>query len=114
MSKKEKRSVASLLKSFDEVSFFRLENLIRNIPFFLFLVVLGIFYIWNNNKGVFMEREIKTTNEQLLEKEFYFNSTKDSLTQHSRQSTVADMVDTLHMQELSHPPYTIKVEHGEH
>ena len=96
------------MKSFDEISFFSLDNLIRNIPFFIFLVVVGIFYIWNNNRGVEMERNIKHLDQQLLETQFYYNATKDSLTQHSRQSTIADKVDTLQMQELTHPPYTIK------
>jgi len=110
----QKRTLSGMLKSFDEVSFFRLERLINNIPYFLFVVVIGIFYIWNNHRGVEMEREIRTVNQQLLEKQYYYNATRDSLTQHSRQSTVAKMVDTLQMQELSHPPYTIKTKSGQH
>ncbi len=107
-SKGEKRNLSSMLKSFDEVSFFKLETIIRNIPFFMFIVAIGVLYIWNNAHGVAMEREMRTINQQLLEKQYYYNATKDSLTQRSRQSRVATMVDTLHMQELSNPPYTIK------
>lgn len=107
-SKSEKRSMAGMLKSFDEVAFFKMENIIRNIPYFLFIVVIGIFYIWNNAHGLAMEREMRTIDQQLLEKQYYYNATKDSLTQRSRQSKVADMVDTLQMQELSNPPFTIK------
>lgn len=100
--------MAGMLKSFDEVAFFKMENIIRNIPYFLFIVVIGIFYIWNNAHGLAMEREMRTIDQQLLEKQYYYNATKDSLTQRSRQSKVADMVDTLQMQELSNPPFTIK------
>lgn len=110
----QKRSLSGMLKSFDEVAFFRLDNLIKNIPYFLFVVIIGVFYIWNNHRGVGMEREIRAVNQQLLEKQYYYNATRDSLTQHSRQSTVANMVDTLQMQELSHPPYTIKTKSGQH
>ena len=110
----QKRNLSGMLKTFDEVSFFKLESLISNIPYFVFVVVIGIFYIWNNHRGVEMERDSREVNQQLLEKQFYYNATKDSLTQHSRQSTVAKMVDTLQMQELSNPPYTIKGKSGEH
>jgi hypothetical protein len=109
-----KRSLSSLLKSFDEVKFFKWENIVNNIPYFLFIVVIGIFYIWNNHRGVAMDRDIRTVNQQLLEKQYYYNATRDSLTQHSRQSAVARRVDTLNMQELSHPPYTIKTKSGKH
>ncbi|MFI5170940.1 MAG: FtsL-like putative cell division protein [Chitinophagales bacterium] len=109
-----KKNLSGMLKTFDEVSIFKLENLINNIPYFLFVVVIGIFYIWNNHRGVEMERDSRVINQQLLEKQFYYNATKDSLTQHSRQSTVARMVDTLKMQELSNPPFTIKEKSGKH
>jgi hypothetical protein len=112
--KEQKRSLASILKSFDEVSFFKWENILANIPYFMFLVVIGIFYIWNNHRGVEMDRDIRELNTHLLEKQYYYNATSDSLTQQSRQSTVARMVDTLQMQELSHPPYTIKTDDGKH
>ena len=65
-------------------------------------------------RGVAMDREIRTVNQELLEKQYYFNATRDSLTQHSRQSAVARRVDTLNMQELSNPPFTIKPKSGKH
>ena len=109
-----KRSLSSMLKSFDEVKFFQWENIVNNIPYFMFVVIIGIFYIWNNHLGVAMDREIRTVNQELLEKQYYFNATRDSLTQHSRQSAVARRVDTLNMQELSNPPFTIKPKSGKH
>ena len=109
-----KRSLASILKSFDEVKFFQWENIVNNIPYFVFVVIIGIFYIWNNHRSVAMDRDIRSINQELLEKQYYYNATRDSLTQHSRQSSVAKRVDTLNMQELSHPPYTIKPKSGKH
>jgi len=106
--KNQKRTIGSLLKSFDEISFFNIDTIIKNIPYFLFLVAIGIFYIWNNHRGVEMERNIKQVNQEMMQHEFYYHATKDSLTQHGRQSAIADKVDTLQMQELTQPPYTIK------
>ncbi len=113
-TKKEKKNLASILRSFDDVEFFQWHNIVANMPYFLFLVVIGIFYIWNNHRSVSMDREIRDLNTHLLEKQYYYNATRDSLTRQSRQSNVAQLVDTLHMQELSHPPYTINAESGEH
>ncbi len=72
-------------------------------------MLLEVFYIWNNNKGVAMVKEYRDTDQEMLELEWYYNSAKDNLTRKSRQSAVAEMVDTLHMQELSNPPYTIRI-----
>jgi hypothetical protein len=105
--KKEQATVSGMLREFDKVSYFRLETIIKNIPFFLFIVLLAVFYIWNNNRGVAMVKEYRDTEQEMLELEWYYNSAKDNLTRESRQSAVAEMVDTLHMQELSNPPYTI-------
>lgn len=113
-TKNGKKNLASMLKSFDDVAFFRWENIVSNIPYFLFLVIIGIFYIWNNHRSVRMDREIRDLNTHLLEKQYYYNATRDSLTRASRQSSIADLVDTLKMQELSHPPYTILVPDGEY
>ena len=38
-----KRSLSSMLKSFDEVKFFQWENIVNNIPYFMFVVIIGIF-----------------------------------------------------------------------
>ncbi len=103
--KKEQATVSGMLREFDKVSYFRLETIIKNIPFFLFIVLLAVFYIWNNNRGVAMVKEYRDTEQEMLELEWYYNSAKDNLTRESRQSAVAEMVDTLHMQELSNPPY---------
>jgi cell division protein FtsL len=113
-TKNGKKNLASMLKAFDDVAFFRWENIVANMPYFLFLVIIGIFYIWNNHRSVRMDREIRDLNTHLLEKQYYYNATRDSLTRASRQSNIADLVDTLQMQELSHPPYTIQVEDGEY
>lgn len=113
-TKNPKKNLASMLKSFDDVAFFRWENILANMPYFLFLVLIGIFYIWNNHRSVHMDREIRDLNTHLLEKQYYYNATRDSLTRQSRQSHIADLVDTLQMQELSHPPYTIQAEDGKH
>lgn len=104
----KRRSVSAMIRGFDSVAFFRLENLIRNIPFFLFLTILGIVYIWNTNRGVKMVREIGSSHDRMMDAQYYFTTARDSLTHESRQSAVANLVDSMHMQELTKPPFTIK------
>lgn len=101
-------NLSSKIKSLDNVTYLKQDWLISNIPYFLFLVLIAVFYIWNSHHGVKMVKEMRDTEQQLIESQYYYNSSKDTLTRLSRQSSVAEMVKDLNMFELSNPVYTIK------
>ncbi len=105
---KSKPTISNLLKSTDRVSYLRPEWFIKHIYFLVFLMLLAVIYIWNNHKGVQLVRDLNSTESDLVEIQWYYNSTKDSLTRKSRQSAVADMVKDQGMYELSNPPYIIE------
>lgn len=105
---KHKSSISNLLKSTDKVSYLRAEWFIQNIYYLIFLILIAVIYIWNNHKGVHLVRDLNKTESDLVEIQWYYNSTKDSLTRKSRQSAVADMVKDQNMYELSNPPYIIE------
>ncbi|MFN0275016.1 MAG: FtsL-like putative cell division protein [Chitinophagales bacterium] len=100
-------NLSSTIKSLDNVTWLKQDWLISNIPYFLFLVVIAMFYIWNSHHGVKMVKEMRDTQEELIESQYYYNASKDTLTQKSRQSSVAEVVKEQNMYELSNPPYTI-------
>jgi hypothetical protein len=105
--KKRAASLSSLMRNLDGVSFLKLEWINANIPFLLFAMFLCIVYIWNNHRGVRMVRELRTTEEDMTEVMWNYNSMKDELTRSSRQSKVAERVQDQQMYELTNPPYTI-------
>ncbi|MBC8048331.1 MAG: hypothetical protein H7Y00_16140, partial [Fimbriimonadaceae bacterium] len=85
-------NLSAKIKSLDNVPYLQQDWLIANIPYFLFLVVIAIFYIWNSNNGVKMVKDLRDTEQELIQSQYYYNASKDTLTQRSRQSSVADMV----------------------
>lgn len=105
--KQKSETLSSKIKSLDRVPWLSQDWLIANIPYFLFLAAIAIFYIWNSHHGVKMVKDMRDTQEELIEAQYYFNASKDTLTQKSRQSAVAEKVSEHGMYELSTPPYTI-------
>lgn len=104
---KSRATISNLLKSADRVSYLRPEWFIQNITYILFIILLALIYIWNNHKGVHLVRDLNKTENELVEIQWYYNATKDTLTRKSRQSAVAEMVKEQGMYELSNPPYII-------
>jgi hypothetical protein len=100
-------NLSSKIKVFDQVSWLKQDWIIANIPYFLFLVGIAMFYIWNSHHGLKMVKELRDTEEELIQSQYYYNASKDTLTQHSRQSSIAEKVKERNMYELSNPPYTI-------
>lgn len=105
--KQKSENLSAKIKSLDRVPWLSQDWLIANIPYFLFLAAIAIFYIWNSHHGVKMVKDMRDTQEELIEAQYYFNASKDTLTQKSRQSAVAEKVSEQGMYELSTPPYTI-------
>lgn len=100
-------NLSSRIKIVDQVPYLKQEWLISNIPYFLFLVCIAIFYIWNSHHGVKMVKDMRNAETELIESQYYYNSSKDTLTRRTRQSSVAEMVKDQNMYELSNPPFTI-------
>ncbi|HAE35789.1 MAG TPA: FtsL-like putative cell division protein [Chitinophagales bacterium] len=107
-SKRKKNvSLAALLRNLEKVPFLQTDYIASSIPFFIFLLILGFFYIWNNHRGVTMVKDLRNTEQQMTEAQWEFNDAKNELTRYSRQSTVAERVRDQQMYELTDPPYTI-------
>lgn len=89
---------------------FSYGNIMKNLPFLMFLFLLAIFYIWNGHKGEKHQKELNIIQEELVEYEWEFNTTTSELNNISMQSEVAKMVNSLQLVELDEPPNKIRVE----
>jgi cell division protein FtsL len=81
--------------------------IVRNIPFFLFLCLLAVIYIYN---GHYAEKTIKDINKnarELKELQYEYKTVKSELMFTTKQSEVAKAVAPLGLHELSHPPYRL-------
>jgi len=88
-------------------SFLSKEGSVRNIPFALFISVIGGFYIANTYNAERTVRETSKTNKDLKELRSEYISIKSELMFHSNQSQVAQLVAPLGLKEAKVPPFKL-------
>jgi hypothetical protein len=82
--------------------------IVKNIPFFLFLSMLTIVYIYN---GHFAEKTIKDINRssrELKELQYEYKTIQSELMFQSKQTELVKAVEPLGLKELSQPPLKLK------
>lgn len=78
------------------------------LPFLLFLVLLGMIYIWNMHLAEKTTRDIDKTQKEVKELSWDYKTTKADLAFKSTLSEVAKRVDTLGIKESIDPPQKLK------
>ncbi len=94
-------------------SFLTKENVVKQIPFVVFIVVLSAFYISNTFKAEHTFKEIRETENDLKELRSEYISTAALLMFTSKQSEVAAQVDTLNIKESIVPPKIIFINNNQ-
>jgi cell division protein FtsL len=79
----------------------------KNIPFFLFLAVLAVLYIYNGHYADKMVRKISTTEKHIKELEYEYKTIKSDVIFRSKASELAKAVEPLGLKELITPPVLI-------
>src|ERR1700755_2426901 len=72
----------------------------KNIPFFLFLAVLAVIYIYNGHYADKMVRKISTTEKHIKELEYEYKTIKSDVIFRSKASELAKAVEPLGLKEL--------------
>jgi cell division protein FtsB len=78
--------------------------IVKNIPFFLFLSVLAIVYIYNGHYADNTVRSINKVNRELKELQHEYKTLKSEVMFRSKQSELAKAVQPLGLKELVVPP----------
>ena len=78
--------------------------IVKNIPFFLFLSVLAIIYIYNGHFADNTVRSINKVNRELKELQYEFKTLKSEVMFRSKQSELAKAVQPIGLKELVVPP----------
>lgn len=97
-------SIGKSLTSVLDGSFLTKENLLKQIPFMVFITFLGIFYIANSYNAEKTIIEINRTKKQLEELRYEYITTKSSLMFQSKQSEVAYRLAASEVKESTVPP----------
>ncbi len=98
------KSAASILDG----SFLTRENLLRQIPFIIFITFLGIMYIANSYNAEKTIIEIGRTKNQLEELRYEYITVKSQLVFQSKQSNVAYRLSNTQVKESTVPPIKLK------
>ena len=80
------------------------QSVVRQVPFFLFLTVLAVLYIYNGHKADKTARDISRTTREVKELQYEYKTVKSEVMFRSKQSELAKAVEPLGLKELSQSP----------
>jgi cell division protein FtsB len=82
--------------------------IVKNIPFFLFLSVLAVIYIYNGHYADKTIRSINKVTRELKELQYEYKTLKSEVMFRSKQSELAKTVEPIGLKELIAPPIVIR------
>ena len=82
--------------------------IVKNVPYFLFLSVLAVVYIYNGHYADKTIRNINTVSRELKELQYEYKTLKSEVMFRSKQSELAKAVANQGLKELIVPPYVLK------
>jgi Bacteriodetes cell division protein (FtsL-like) len=77
---------------------------VKNIPFFLFLTVLAVLYIYNGHHADKLVLKINTTEKKIKELEYEYKTIKSDVIFRSKASELIKVVEPIGLKELTQPP----------
>lgn len=81
--------------------------IVRQVPFFVFLAVLAVIYIYNGHYADKTIRDISRTGTQLKELQYEYKSVKGDVLFRSKQSELIEAVKPLGLKELLAEPVVL-------
>ena len=97
-SRKEKN------RSFHWKRLLNYKAIVRQIPFFLFLALLAVIYIYNGHLADKTIRETAKTANELKELQFEYKDVQGDVLKRSKQSELIEAVQPLGLKELNEAP----------
>ena len=80
------------------------QAVVQQIPFFLFLAVLAVIYIYNGHNADKLARDISRTTRELKELQYEYKTVKGDVLFRSKQSELVKAVAPLGLKELTAAP----------
>lgn len=81
--------------------------IVKQVPFFLFLALLAVIYIYNGHMADKMIRKANKTSTELKELQYEFKSVKGDALRRSKQSELIQAVEPLGLKELTSSPVVL-------
>ena len=83
------------------------QAIVKQIPFFLFLALLAVVYIYNGHYADKTIREISKTERELKELQYEYKTVKGDVLFRSKQSELVKAVEPLGLKELMAAPVVL-------
>ena len=89
---------------------FNYQWVVRNIPFFLFLAMLAVLYIYNGHYADRLTKKISVTEKHIKELEYEYKTVKSEVIFRSKASELVKAVEPLGLKELVTAPVLLVVD----
>lgn len=86
------------------------QSIVKQVPFFLFLALLAVVYIYNGHLADNTIRKINQTTKEVKELKYEYISVKSKVMYQSKQSELIKAVEPLGLKELAESPVVLKEE----
>ncbi len=83
------------------------QSIVRQVPYFLFLALLAVFYIYNGHHADKMIRSINKTANEVKELKYEYKSVKSEVMFRSKQSELVKAVEPLGLKEMNESPFEL-------
>ena len=87
--------------------FFTYRWIVKNIPFFLFLCLLAVFYIYNGHLADKLIRKIDKSEKNIKELEYQYKSIRSEVIYRSKASELVKAVEPMGLKESVKPPLVL-------
>jgi Bacteriodetes cell division protein (FtsL-like) len=84
------------------------QSIVKQVPFFLFLAVLAVLYIFNGHYADKTIRKINRTAKEVKELKYEYIAVKSKVMYQSKQSELVKVVEPLGLKELTESPVVLK------
>lgn len=95
-------------KLMDRISY---QGIVRNMPYLMFLTLLAIFYIANNNKAISLTRSVNEKTKELKELKWRYMDLQSRLMYQTSESQLIKKTEILGLKSLDRPAFEIKINH---
>ena len=84
------------------------QSVVKQVPFFLFLSLLAVVYIYNGHFADNTIRQINRTGKEVKELQYEYIDVKSKVMGQSKQSELVKAVEPLGLKELTRSPVVLK------
>ena len=107
MSEQEQQIPSEKKARFNWTRWLNYQSIVKQMPFFLFMAVLAVIYIYNGHRADKLNREIAKVTKELKELQYEYKTVKGDVLFRSKQSELVKAVEPLGLKELNTAPVVL-------